>query len=63
MKRRITMSEEKFEVYKQMSICGTLDLNHDGEKVIIVEGQQYKLNKILDDMMGNQIEIKSQIEV
>lgn len=57
------MSKEKFEVYKQMSICGTLDLNHDGKKVIIVEGQQYEVNKILDDMMGYQIEIKSQIEV
>ena len=55
------MSKERYDDYRQIAICGVLDVNKNGESVIVVDEEEHNLDNIIQELMGNMIEIKAQI--
>lgn len=55
------MAKQKYEDFRQIAICGILDINDNGERVIVVDEEEHNLDDIIQELMGNMIEIKAQI--
>lgn len=56
------MAKDKFEVKKVIDIVGTLDKDEQGNYKIFVDGDEYLLETILEDMLGTSIQFKSTLE-
>lgn len=56
------MAKEKFDKYTQYDIVGTLDKNDDDELIIVSEGMEYLLSELAEEMLGQQIQLKCQID-
>jgi len=56
------LSKEKFDEYTQISICGVLDVNNNGSRVVFVDGKEYDFEDIVQKLIGNVVEIKAQIK-
>lgn len=56
------MAKEKFDKYTQFDIVGILDKNEENDPIIVVDGMEYRLDEILSEMFGSQIQIKCQID-
>ena len=52
------MAKQKYEKKQIITICGTLDKNEDGRYIVIVEDKEYKLNDLLEDMCGTELNLK-----
>lgn len=56
------MAKDKFDKYTQYDVVGTLDKNEDDEMIVVADGMEYSLNDLLREMLGQQIQLKCQIE-
>lgn len=56
------MAKEKFDKYTQYDIVGTLDRNDDDQLIVVSEGMEYPLEELMEEMLGQQIQLKCQIE-
>ena len=52
----------RYEDFRQISICGVLDVNNNGSRVIFVDGKEYDFEDIVQKLIGNVVEIKAQIK-
>lgn len=53
------MAKQVYEVTKNYLIRGTLDKTEDNEIFVYVDGDTYDIMEILENLMGQEIEIKS----
>lgn len=48
-----------FEKTVNLKVVGILDTNESGEYIVNVDDDEYRLNEILDSIVGNQVQIIS----
>lgn len=48
-----------FEKTVNLKVVGILDTNENGEYIVNVDDDEYRLNEILDSIVGNQVQIIS----
>ena len=48
-----------FEKTVNLKVVGILDTNESGEYTVNVDDDEYRLNEILDSIVGNQVQIIS----
>lgn len=48
-----------FEKTVNLKVVGVLDTNESGEYIVNVDDDEYRLNEILDSIVGNQVQIIS----
>ena len=48
-----------FEKTVNLKVVGVLDTNESGEYIVNVDDDEYRLNEILDSIVGNQVQISS----
>lgn len=52
------MAKEKWEKFTQINVCGTLDVDENGERIVIVDGETYLFESLIEELLGHQVEIK-----
>lgn len=59
------MAKQKFEYKKVINLCGVLDKTEDGNYYVSVEDKDstetYELSNVLEEMLGNVVNISSDI--
>ena len=62
MKGCFTLAKDKFDKYTQYDIVGTLDKDEDNKLILVADGMEYDFEEIVEDMLGQQVQIKCQVD-